>query len=83
MLAESDPIQPSPGVPRTHLKRNSVQASAEGCVRMPVTRNHGRIHLDQGRVQQGWQDQHYVAFESVADNVTGPYRHITWLNGAG
>lgn len=25
----------------------------------------------------------YVAFESVADNVTGPYRHITWLNGAG
>jgi xylan 1,4-beta-xylosidase len=25
----------------------------------------------------------YVAFVGVADNVTGPYRHITWLKGAG
>lgn len=25
----------------------------------------------------------YVAFVGVADKVTGPYRHITWLKGAG
>ena len=25
----------------------------------------------------------YVAFVGVADDVTGPYRHVTWLKGAG
>lgn len=32
---------------------------------------------------KGGRIGHYVAFVGVADRVTGPYRNITWLKGAG
>jgi len=35
------------------------------------------------RYNKGGKIGNYVAFVGVADKVTGPYRHITWLKGAG